>query len=91
MKVTFNAKSLTKALEKSIDMIAKKISSDVLKGVRQRSPVRSGLFKRSWSMTGSKNRYKISNSQSYGHALEHGKSGQAPNGVVGPTLRNIAK
>ena len=91
MKVTFNASSLTKALEKSINMISKKVGEDVLKGVRQRSPVRSGLFKRSWRMSGSKNRYKISNSQSYGHALEHGKSGQAPNGVVGPTIRNIAK
>lgn len=91
MRVTFNASSLTKALEKSINMISKKVGEDVLKGVRQRSPVRSGLFKRSWRMSGSKNRYKISNSQSYGHALEHGKSGQAPNGVVGPTIRNIAK
>jgi len=91
MRVTFNASSLTKALEKSINMISKTTSEDVLKGVRQRSPVRSGLFKRSWRMSGSKNRYKISNSQSYGHALEHGKSGQAPNGVVGPTIRNIAK
>jgi len=91
MKVTFKANSLTKALEKSINMISKTISEDVLKGVRQRSPVRSGLFKRSWRMSGSKNQYKISNPQPYGHALEHGKSGQAPNGVVGPTLRKIGK
>ena len=89
MRVTFNASSLTKALEKSINMISKKVGEDVLKGVRQRSPVRSGLFKRSWRMSGSKNRYKISNPQPYGHALEHGRSRQAPDGVVGPTIRNI--
>ena len=47
-KVTFNAKSLTKALEKSIEKISKSISEEVLKGVRRRSPVRSGLFKRTW-------------------------------------------
>ena len=91
MKVTFNATSLKKSLAKSIEEISKKISEDVLKGVRRRSPVRSGLFKRSWRMSGSKNRYKISNPQPYGHALEHGRSGQAPKGVVGPTLRQIGK
>lgn len=90
-KVTFNAKSLTKALEKSIEKISKTTSEDVLKGVRRRSPVRSGLFKRSWRMSGGKNKYRITNPQPYGHALEHGKSGQAPDGVVGPTLRNIGK
>jgi|TARA_R110000744_G_scaffold76798_1_gene152009 hypothetical protein len=89
MRVTFNASSLTKALEKSVEMISKKVSEDVLKGVRQRSPVRSGLFKKSWRMSGGKNRYKISNPQPYGHALEHGRSRQAPDGVVGPTIRNI--
>jgi len=90
-KVTFNAKSLTKALEKSVDLISKTISSEVLKGVRRRSPVRSGLFKRSWRMSGGKNKYRITNPQPYGHALEHGRSGQAPKGVVGPTLRQIGK
>jgi len=87
MKVSFNAKSLTKALDQSIDMIVKAISTSLLNAVRQRSPVRSGLFKRSWRMTGSKKRYKISNSQPYGHALEHGRSSKAPGGVVGPSIR----
>ena len=91
MKVSFNAKSLTKALDQSIDMIVKAISTSLLNAVRQRSPVRSGLFKRSWRMTGSKKRYKISNSQPYGHALEHGRSSKAPGGVVGPSIRTTIK
>ena len=91
MKVSFNANSLTKALDQSIDMIVKAISTSLLNAVRQRSPVRSGLFKRSWRMTGSKKRYKISNSQPYGHALEHGRSSQAPGGVVGPSIRTTIK
>ena len=80
-KVTFNASSLTKALEKSVEKISRMISEDV----------RSGLFQRSWRMSGGKNKYRITNPQPYGHALEHGRSGQAPDGVVGPTLRNIGK
>ena len=89
MKVSFNANSLTKALDRSVNMIVKTISTGLLKQVRQISPVRSGLFKRSWRMTGSKKRYKISNPQPYGHALEHGRSSKAPEGVVGPSIKTI--
>ena len=89
MKVSFNANSLIKALDKSIDLIMKNISTSLLNAVRQRSPERSGLFKRSWRMTGSKKRYKISNPQPYGHALEHGRSSKAPQGVVGPSIKTI--
>ena len=91
MKVSFNANSLIKALDKSIDLIMKNISTSLLNAVRQRSPERSGLFKRSWRMTGSKKRYKISNPQPYGHALEHGRSSKAPGGVVGPSIRTTTK
>ena len=89
MKVSFNANSLTKALDRSVNMIVKTISTGLLKQVRQISSVRSGLFKRSWRMTGSKKRYKISNPQPYGHALEHGRSSKAPGGVVGPSIKTI--
>ena len=91
MKVSFNANSLIKALDKSIDLIMKNISTSLLNAVRQRSPERSGLFKRSWRMTGSKKRYKISNPQPYAHALEHGRSSKAPGGVVGPSIRTTTK
>ena len=91
MKVSFNANSLIKAVDKSIDLIMKNISTSLLNAVRQISPVRSGLFQRSWRITGSKKRYKISNRQPYGHALEHGRSNKAPGGVVGPSIRRIIK
>ena len=91
MKVIFKSLLLTKALNKGIKDQVQETSEDVLKEVKRRSPVRSGQFKRSWRMSGSGTKRTISNPQSYGHALEHGKSGQAPRGIVGPTLRNIAK
>ena len=91
MKVIFRPLLLTKALQKGIkDQIAE-TSDDVFKEVRRRSPVRSGKFKKSWRMSGSGMKRTISNPQSYGHALEHGRSSQAPRGVVGPTLRRIGK
>ncbi len=89
MKVSFNANSLIKKLDTNVDKTVGSISAALLKAVRQISPVRSGLFKRSWRMTGSGNKYKIFNSQPYGHALEHGRSSKAPGGVVGPSITRI--
>ena len=91
MKISFNAKALIKKLDTNVDKTVGSISMALLNGVRQRSPVRSGLFKRSWRMTGSKKRYNISNPQPYGHALEHGRSSKAPGGVVGPSIRTTIK
>jgi hypothetical protein len=86
MKISFNAKALIKKLDTNVDKTVGSISTALLNAVRQISPVRSGLFKRSWRMIGSKKRYKISNRQPYGHALEHGRSSKAPGGVVGPSI-----
>ena len=91
MKVIFKPLLLTKALTKGVETQIQKTSSEVLKEVRRRSPVRSGKFKKSWLMSGSGTKRTISNPQSYGHALEHGRSPQAPKGVVGPTLSKIGK
>jgi len=91
MKVIFKSLLLTKALTKGVEGQIQKTSEEVLKEVKRRSPVRSGRFQKSWRMSGGGTKRTISNTQSYGHALEHGRSGQAPRGIVGPTLKNIGK
>ena len=89
MRVSFNARALIKKVDDNVNKTVGSISAALLNAVRQISPVRSGLFKRSWRITGSKKRYKISNRQPYGHALEHGKSSKAPGGVVGPSITKV--
>ena len=89
MRVLFQAGLLTKIMNNNVSKIVDNISADLLKEVICRSPVRTGKFKRSWRKRGSGLNYQISNSQSYGHELEHGKSGQAPEGVVGPSIQTI--
>ncbi len=89
MRVLFQAGLLTKIMNNNVSKIVDNISADLLKEVIRRSPVRTGKFKRSWRKRGSGLNYQISNSQSYGHELEHGKSGQAPEGVVGPSIQTI--
>ena len=89
MRVSFNARALIKKVDDNVNKTVGSISAALLNAVRQISPVRSGLFQRSWRITGSKKRYKISNRQPYGHALEHGKSSKAPGGVVGPSITKV--
>ena len=92
MKVKFNAKALIKKVDDNVNKAVGSISAALLKRVRQISPVgKTGMFQRSWRMIGSKKRYKISNSQPYGHALEHDRSSQATGGVVGPSIRTTIK
>ena len=90
MRVWFQAGLLTKIMNNNVSTIVDNISADLLKEVIRRSPVgKTGMFKRSWRKRGSGRNYQISNSQSYGHALEHGRSKQAPEGVVGPSIQTI--
>ena len=67
------------------------ITDAVLDDVRRRSPVRSGLFKRSWRKSGSGMKYRLTNPQPYGGALDRGRSKQAPKGVMKPAISNISK
>ncbi len=91
MKITFNNKALIKSVNDDVEQAVKNTSVKLLNKVRQLSPVRSGLFKNSWRMSGNKKKYTISNPQPYGHALEHGRSKQAPRGVVGPSIKTTIK
>ena len=91
MKIIFKPLLLTKALTKGIEKQIEQVSDKLLAEVKRRSPVRSGLFKNSWRMKGSGTKRTISNPQPYGHALEHGRSSQARDGVVGPSLTTIRK
>ena len=87
MKITFSAKSFIDAMNKSVDAVTKELSNVVFEDIKRRSPVRSGLFKKSWTKRGSGRKYSISNPQPYGPALEAGRSRQAPDGVVGPAIK----
>lgn len=91
-KVIFDAKGFNKMVNNIVDQVTKRLTEVVFQDIKKRSPVaekNGGRFKRSWTMSGKGKRYKISNSQPYGLALEKGRSRQAPNGVVGPAINNI--
>jgi len=91
-KVIFNPSSLKQTVDKIIEVAAEGIRDAVFKDIVRRSPVRSGLFKKSWQKDRGRNlKYKISNPQPYAGALERGRSKQAPRGIVKPAIENITQ
>ena len=88
-RVIFNGDSMKRKVKVIIEAAAEGITDAVLDDVRDRSPVRSGLFKRSWRKSGSGTKYRLTNPQPYAGALERGRSRQAPKGVVRPAIENI--
>ena len=85
----FNSGRITKNVKRAVEKTTKDVSESLFKDIVRRSPVRSGQFKRSWRQSGSGTNYKISNPQTYGGALERGRSRQAPKGVVRPAIKNL--
>ena len=88
-RVIFNGDSMKRKVKRAVENATKDVSEALFKDIVRRSPVRSGQFKRSWSKSGTGTRYKISNPQTYGGALERGRSRQAPRGVVKPAIKNL--
>lgn len=91
-RVVFDAKGFNKMMNNIVDRVVGKLTDAVYTDIKNRSPVakkNGGRFKRSWTKSGGGRKYKISNPQPYGPALENGRSRQAPKGVVGPAINNI--
>lgn len=88
--VTFNTKKATTDLQKSIDQQVRSIATTFFDSVRKRTPVRSGLAKRSWRLNRKSNRkYAVQNKQPYIGRLDEGYSKQAPSGMTRPALDEV--
>jgi len=89
-RVIFNGASMREKVKAITEAATEGITDAVLDDVIKRSPVgQTGRFKKSWRKSGSGYRYRLTNPQPYGGALERGRSKQAPNGVVRPAIENI--
>jgi len=89
MRVIFNGARMKQYVKQVTEAATEGITNAVLDDVRDRSPVRSGLFKKSWRKSGSGYKYRLTNPQPYAGALERGRSSQAPRGIVKPAIENI--
>jgi hypothetical protein len=66
---------------------------DLFATIKRRSPVRSGLYKKSWNKRSTKAGAVIGNAQPYAEKLEvgPGRSRQAPLGVIVPSINEVIK
>jgi len=88
--VTFNATKATADLKKSIDQTVRSVAKTFFDEVKKRTPVRSGLAKRSWRFNKKSARsFSVDNKQPYIGRLDEGYSKQAPRGMTRPALREV--
>ena len=75
--VKFNSKKAISDTQLYITGATKIVVDELYKLLQKNSPVATGLFKRSWRKTGTKDRVRITNPQPYGEKLEKGYSKKA--------------
>jgi len=79
--------SLEREKEKLIDQVAQ----DTLEIAKRNTPIDKGQARRGWRLESSFKQKRIVNRVSHIVPLENGHSKQAPNGILGPTIREISK
>ena len=74
------------------------LSNDIFRGVKNKTPVKTGKAKRGWFMRRKRNGKIIQNNTPYIAVLDEGRSfragqtrgsKQAPQGMTNPTLQNL--
>jgi hypothetical protein len=76
-------------LEKEKERLINQIAQDTLVAARSKTPIDKGQARRGWRLETSFKQRKIVNRVPHIDALENGHSKQAPNGILGPTVREI--
>lgn len=89
--VKFNSKKAISDTQVYITGATKIVVDELYKLLQKNSPVDTGLFKRSWRQTGTKDRVRITNPQPYGEKLEKGYSKKAKQGIVKPSIDQLLK
>ena len=76
-------------LEKEKERLINQIAQDTLVVARSKTPIDKGQARRGWRLESTFKQKKIVNRVPHIDALENGHSKQAPNGILGPTVREI--
>ena len=90
IKVT-GTKQAISSLEREKENLMTRIASDILEVARSKTPIDKGQARRGWRLESSFRQKNIVNRVPHIDALENGHSKQAPNGILGPTVREITR
>lgn len=78
-------------LEREKDRFIDQIADDTLELAKANTPKDEGRARNGWRREGRGRDAVIVNRVPYVDLLEKGRSKQAPNGILGPTIREISK
>ena len=90
IKVLGLKKTMT-SLEREVDLFIGEVATDTLKVAKKNTPIDKGQARRGWRLEGAANGKRIVNRVPHIVPLENGHSKQAPNGILGPTIREISR
>ena len=84
-------KQVMGSLEREKEKLMTAVANDVLETARSKTPIDKGQARRGWRLVPSFRQRSIVNRVPHIEALEQGHSKQAPNGILGPTIREISR
>jgi hypothetical protein len=84
-------KRVGRDLEREKDQLVNRIATDTLSVAKSKTPIDKGQARRGWRLESSYKEKNIVNRVSHIVPLEEGRSKQAPNGILGPTIREISR
>lgn len=90
IKILGLKKTMT-SLEREKDLLIDRVAKDTLVVAKSNTPIDKGQARRGWRLEGAGYGKRIVNRVSHIVPLENGHSKQAPNGILGPTVREISK
>lgn len=101
LKITLRGvKKSVNELERELTRLVDDIADDTIAVAKRNTPIDQGRARRGWQLDkagdftrvgGNTYGRQIVNSVPYAVHLENGHSRQAPNGILGPTVREIAR
>ena len=84
-------RQVSRSLEREKESLMTKIAEDTKSVAVSKTPIDQGQARRGWRLESSHRVKRIVNRVPYIDLLEKGRSKQAPNGILGPTIREISK
>jgi len=89
-KVT-GTRQVMRSLEREKENFMTRVATDILEIAKSKTPIDKGQARRGWRLESSYRQKRIVNRVPHIDALENGHSKQAPNGILGPTVREITR
>ena len=85
-----NTRQVVASLEREKEKVTSQIAQDTLEVARSKTPIDKGAARAGWRLEKRSNEQRVVNRAPHIDALENGHSKQAPNGILGPTIREIS-